>query len=201
MGGGNKIVVGAVVKAKIGELEKEVRAGNSRRMRKELTDVVKGVPGSRGLLVRFQNGCKNNLSLNQLTFVVVDKIPVEEEPLVSTIPEIPEDEVEKEKGYYWCVYVLLHLKNEDGVDSKDEQAELENDPDEEEMDNVNIDDERERHWRNVLEDNEGGVGDKKALLHANRWYLYINEKEQLVKGKYLVEVVGHDKNKVLWEIV
>ena len=31
--------------------------------------------------------------------------------------------------------------------------ELENDPDEEEMDDVNIDDERERHWRNKFEDN------------------------------------------------
>ena len=41
--------------------------------------------------------------------------------------------------------------------------ELENDPDEEEKDDINIDDERERHWRNVFEDNEGGV-DEKAFL-------------------------------------
>ena len=54
------------------------------------------------------------------------------------------------------------------------------------MDDVNIDDERERHWRNVFEENEGGVDDKKALLHAKRWDLYVNYKEQLVKGKYLV---------------
>ena len=77
---------------------------------------------------------------------------------------------------------------------------MENYPDEEEMDDVNIDDERERHWRNIFKDNEGGV-DKKAFLHANRWDLYLNEKESLVKGKYLVEVVGHDKKKVLWEVV
>ena len=31
--------------------------------------------------------------------------------------------------------------------------------------------------------------------------LYVNEKEQLVKGKYSLEVVGHDKKKVLWEVV
>ena len=48
--------------------------------------------------MRFQNGCENNLSSNQLTVVIVDKIPVEEEPSVSTIPEIPEDQVEKQKG-------------------------------------------------------------------------------------------------------
>ena len=77
---------------------------------------------------------------------------------------------------------------------------MENDPDEEEMDDVNIENERERHWRNVSEDNEGGV-DEKALLHANRWDLYLDEKEKLVNGKYLVEVVGHDKKKVLWEVV
>ena len=40
-GGGNKIVVGTVVKAKIGELEEEVRVGSARRMRKDLTGVVK----------------------------------------------------------------------------------------------------------------------------------------------------------------
>ena len=78
---------------------------------------------------------------------------------------------------------------------------MENDPDEEEMDDVNIDDEREWHWRNVFEDNEAGVDDKKALLHAKSWDLYVNDKEQLVKGKYLVEVVGHDKKQVRWEVV
>ena len=65
---------------------------------------------------------------------------------------------------------------------------------------MNFNNERERHWRNVFEDNEGGV-DEKALLHAKRWDLYLNEKEKLVKGKYWVEVVGHDKKKVLWEVV
>ena len=82
------------------------------------------------------------------------------------------------------------------IDSKEEQKELDNDPDEEEKDDININDERERHWRNVFEYNEGGV-DEKALLHANRWDIYLNEKEKIVKGKYLVEVVGHDKKKVL----
>ena len=79
--------------------------------------------------------------------------------------------------------------------------ELKNDPDEEEMNDVNIYDERERHWRNVFKDNEGCVDDKKALLHAKMWDLYANDKEQLVKGKYLVEVVGHNKKKVIREVV
>ena len=50
--------VGTVIKAKIGELEEEVRVGSSRRMRKELTGVVQGVSGRRSFLVRYQNGCE-----------------------------------------------------------------------------------------------------------------------------------------------
>ena len=42
-GRGNKIMVGTVVKAKIGELEEEVRAGNSIRMSKKFTGLVQGV--------------------------------------------------------------------------------------------------------------------------------------------------------------
>ena len=61
--------------------------------------MVQVVSGSGRFLVRFQNGCEKNLSLNQLTILIVEKIPVEEEPEVSTIPEIPEDQVELEKGY------------------------------------------------------------------------------------------------------
>ena len=151
--------------------------------------------------MRFQNGCEKNLSLNQLTVVMVEKIPVEEEPEVSTIPEIPEDQVELEKGYYCYVYVMLQFKNDVGVDSKVEQADMEDDPDEEEMDDVNLDDERERHRRMVFEDNDGGVDDAKELIHAKRWDIYVNQKEKLVKGCYSVEVVVHAKKKVPWEVV
>ena len=42
-GGGNKIMVGTVVKAKIGELEEEEMEMFSRRMRNVLTVVVQGV--------------------------------------------------------------------------------------------------------------------------------------------------------------
>ena len=68
-------MVGTVVKTKIGELEEEVRAGSSRRTRKDLTGVVQGVLGRSRLLLRFKNGRKNNLSSNQLTVVIVDKTP------------------------------------------------------------------------------------------------------------------------------
>ena len=69
------------------------------------------------------------------------------------------------------------------------------------MDQVNLDDKRGCHWRMVLKDSDGEVDDEKALLHAKRWDLYVNEKEKLVKGEYSVEVVVHEKKKVLCEVV
>ena len=44
------------------------------------------------------------------------------------------------------------------------------------MDNVNLDNERERHCRMVFEDNGVGVDNENSLLHAKRWDLYVNEK-------------------------
>ena len=49
-------MVGMAVKAKVGELEEEVRAGCPRSMRKELTDVVQGILGKKRLLVMFKDG-------------------------------------------------------------------------------------------------------------------------------------------------
>ena len=43
--------------------------------------------------------------------------------------------------------------------------------------------------------------DEKALLNAKRWDLYLNETAKLVQGKYPVEVVGNDNEKVRWEVV
>ena len=90
--------MGVVVKSKNGELEEEVRAGSSRRTRKELTGMVQGVLGRRRISVRFQNGCKNNLSSNQLTVVIVEKTREEKEPEVFEIDEITEEQVKLGKG-------------------------------------------------------------------------------------------------------
>ena len=72
--------------------------------------MVQGVLGSRSFLLRFQNGCKNIMSLNQLAVLIVEKIPEEKEPEVSEIDEIPEDQDELEKGYYRYVYVIIEFK-------------------------------------------------------------------------------------------
>ena len=60
-GTGKNIVEGTVVKAEIGESEEEVRAGNSRRKRKELNGVVQRVSGRMRFLERFQNGREKNM--------------------------------------------------------------------------------------------------------------------------------------------
>ena len=83
-----------------------------------MTGVVQAILGKRRFLVRFHDGCENNLSSNQLTVVAAHEILVEEAPLVSTIPEIPEYIVESHKGYYVCVYVILQFKTEDKIDNK-----------------------------------------------------------------------------------
>ena len=49
-------MVGTVVKAKVGDLEEEVREGFLRRLRKELTGVVQEVSGKNRFLLRFQDG-------------------------------------------------------------------------------------------------------------------------------------------------
>ena len=117
-------MVGTVAKAKIGELEKELRVGSARSIRKELTGVVQAISRKRRFLVRFHDGCEKNLSSNQLTDVAAHEILVEEAPLVSTIPEIPKDIVESHKGCYVCVYVILQFKTEDNIYNKDEHMEL-----------------------------------------------------------------------------
>ena len=81
---------------------------------------------------------------------------------------------------------MMWLKKEFGVNSKEYQADVEDDPNEEEMGNINLDDERERHWRMVFYDNDGGVENAKALLHSKRWDVYVNEKGNLFNCGYSV---------------
>ena len=54
---------------------------------------MQGIFGKKRLLVRFQDGCENNLSSNQLTIVIIEKVPEKKEPEVFMIPDIPEEQV------------------------------------------------------------------------------------------------------------
>ena len=69
--------------------------------------------------MRFKDRYENNQSSNQLTVVIVEKIPEEKEPEFSGISEIPEEQFELEKGFYQCVHVMLWFLNEESVESKD----------------------------------------------------------------------------------
>ena len=109
------MVVGTVVKAKIGELEEEVREIFLRRKRKELTRVFQGVSWKKRFLVKFQVGCEKDMTSNKFTIVILENIPVEEEPDVPTIPEIPEEKVTLDKGYYHGVYILIYFDKYGGV--------------------------------------------------------------------------------------
>ena len=46
---------------------------------------------------------------------------------------------------------------------------METNPDDEEIEDVVLDYERDRHWRMVFEDNNGGVDGTKAFLHTKKW--------------------------------
>ena len=102
--------------------------------------------------------------------------------------------------------LLLYFQNRQfkkgvGVESKYDKAYVGDDPNEEEMYDINLDDVRARHWRMVSMENYGGVDYANVLLHDKRWDVYVNEKEKIIKGGYLVEVVGSNGNNILWGVV
>ena len=42
---------------------------------------------------------------------------------------------------------------------------------------------------------------KKYILHAKKWDVYMNKKLLLIKGGYNVELLGSNRNNLLWEMV
>ena len=56
-----KIVVGSVVKAKVGELEKITSKVRTRRMRKEVVGCVQSVVGKNKFLFLFEDGQKKEI--------------------------------------------------------------------------------------------------------------------------------------------
>ena len=45
------------------------------------------------------------------------------------------------------------------------------------------------------------MGNKKAILRAKMWYVYMNEKKALINGGYSVKVSASDGKKILWGVV
>ena len=62
-----------------------------------MTGVVHGLSDNRRLLVRFQDGYENDIILNKLTDMTVDRIPVTEEDNVPVIYVMPDETIDLEK--------------------------------------------------------------------------------------------------------
>ena len=87
---------------------------------------------------------------------------------------IPDEAVDLDKGYYHGVYILLKFNKEDDIDRKGDQSNMEEDTGEEDMEDMRIRNEIERHWKMVFGDNKGGVDDLRYLklshLRYTRYY-------------------------------
>ena len=68
--------------------------------------MVQGVSVKRRFLVRFQDVCEKDLTLNQLTIVTVEKITVTKEYKVPMIYVIADVTTNLDKGYYHVFCVL-----------------------------------------------------------------------------------------------
>ena len=64
-----KVVVGSVVKAKVGELENITRKVRTRRMRKEVVGCVQSVVGKNNFLVLFKDGQKKEIGYCSLVYL------------------------------------------------------------------------------------------------------------------------------------
>ena len=82
-------MVGTVVKAKVYELEEDLRDGCSRRLMNDMSGLVQEVVGKRRYLARLHYGGKKEMSLDQLTIVVI-RSELEEEIEVREAKMIPE---------------------------------------------------------------------------------------------------------------
>ena len=89
---------------------------------------MKDIVGKMMYSVRFQDGLKKEIFLNQLTILVV-RSEVEEEIKVRVVKIIPE--VREELGCYHWVYIHLNFINEGGLYKREDQVGVMPDSDEE----------------------------------------------------------------------
>ena len=109
--------------------------------------------------------------------------------------------VREELGCYHQFYISLHFIKEDGLDKRQDQVGINTYPNEEDIKDVVINDQREIHWCMVFLDNNGGVDGTKALLHDKKWGIYNLDKQALLKGGYLVGFYDNYGKKVILEVV
>ena len=78
---------------------------------------------------------------------------MDEESEVPIISVMPDDTVDLEKVFCHGFYAMQNFTNMDVVGGKYDQSDMYLDPDEEDMEDLIIDDKRDRHWRMVFKDN------------------------------------------------
>ena len=76
-------------------------------MRKDFNGVVQGFFGKKRFFVGFQDGFEKDMTSNQLTVVVVEKIPVTEEYEVLRISGKPNRTFPLEKGCYIVCFCVV----------------------------------------------------------------------------------------------
>ena len=73
--GGNKLVVGAMVKGKVVEWEDDIRAVFIRQRMKYFIRLVSGAVDNKRNLERFEDGVEKDMISNQLTILKEERIP------------------------------------------------------------------------------------------------------------------------------
>ena len=63
------------------------------------------------------------------------------------------------------------------------------------IEDVILENKRQHEWRIFFEENDRGVDGDKSLVHAKRWYAYMNDKRSIIKSGYYVNVSGSDGKK------
>ena len=70
------------------------------------------------------------------------------------------------------------------------------DPYLDEEDDIKIMDSRDENWRDADEDD-----DERGKINAMRWDVYMKEKEELIKGEFLVSVPYPKGGSIVWTCV
>ena len=73
------------------------------------------------------------------------------------------------KGYYHGVYVLLQFNKENGIYIKGYYIDMWYNLEKDETEDAILDDGKQCHYMIFFGDNNGGIDDKKELIHARRW--------------------------------
>ena len=84
-----------------------------------------------------------------------------------------------------------------GISSTCNPEQQEADTNEDEMEDITLDNEMERHWNIFFEYNDRGRYYKKYLLHTKSCDVYMIDKLSLIKGGYFVEVSCYDGERVI----